>query len=246
MLKQALKSLIRLTPYRLTRARDANRFQAINECLISLAIRGFEPHKIIDGGANVGEFALHAASIFPQATIHLVEPQPACTGALSQLARDHRFHIHGVALGAEDGFIELAIDPAGVSTGAHILPEKSHPTNGARVQVQVARIDTLFASEIASEDRCLLKLDLQGWELEALKGAEQMLERTEVILCEVSFFAQAYEPSIEQLVQFLEARGYALYDIASIAARQRDNRAHQGDFVFARRDSPLMADTAWA
>lgn len=66
-----------------------------------------------------------------------------------------------------------------------------------------------------------------------------------MIPCEVSFFAQAYEPSIEALVRFLDERGFALYDIAALAARRRDNRAHQGDLLFVRRDSPLMADTAW-
>jgi hypothetical protein len=35
-------------------------------------------------------------------------------------------------------------------------------------------------------------------------------------------------------------------DIATLGARRLDNRAHQGDFLFVRRDSPLMADTAWS
>lgn len=246
MLKRTLKSIIRLTPYRVTRARDANRFQAIEECLVSLAKRGFSPQRIVDGGANVGDFARCAASIYPLAKIHLVEPQPACHEALAQLAQDRHYSLHAVALGAEDAFIDLAIDPAGVTTGAHVQPDDSSQNSAGCVQVPVARLDTLLAAEIVTEDRCLLKLDLQGWELAALKGAEHILDRIEVILTEVSFFAQAYEPSIETLVHFLDEHGFALYDIASLAARRRDNRAHQGDFVFVRRDSPLREDTAWA
>lgn len=245
MLKRTLKSILRLTPYRVTRARDANRFQAIEESLVSLASRGFNPRRIVDGGANVGDFARLAASIYPAAIIHLVEPQPACCGTLSQLARDDRYLLHSVALGAEDGFIDLAIDAAGITTGAHVMPSGKRYVDTESVQVPIARLDTVLAPEIAAKDRCLLKLDLQGWELEALKGAERILDRIEVILTEVSFFAQAYEPSIETLVHFLDDRSFALYDIASLAARRRDNRAHQGDFVFVRRDSPLMADTAW-
>ena len=245
MLKRVLKSILRHTPYRVIRARDANRFQAIEECLVSLAKRGFKPRRIVDGGANVGDFARLAAAIFPAATVHLVEPQPACHEALARLARDDRFRLHAVALGAENTFIDLAIDPAGVTTGAHVLPDANSQNSAGRVRVPVARLDTLLAAEIVTEDWCLLKLDLQGWELEALKGAEPILDRIEVILSEVSFFAQAYEPSIEALVYFLDERGFALYDIAAIAARRRDNRAHQGDFLFVRRDSPLMADTAW-
>ena len=70
--------------------------------------------------------------------------------------------------------------------------------------------------------------------------------QTEVILTEVSFFAQAYEPPISQIISFLDARNFELYDIAALAARSRDGRARQGDFLFVRRDSRLMADTRWS
>ena len=131
-----------------------------------------------------------------------------------------------------------------MSTGSDVL-RNDETSIGGRARVPVARLDTLLAAEIAKEDRCLLKLDLQGWELEALKGAAGILDRMEVILCEVSFYAQAYEPSIETLMHFLDKNDFALHDIAALAARPRDNRAHQGDFLFVRRNSPLMADTAW-
>lgn len=245
MLKSILKSIIRRTPYRVTRARDANRFQAIEECLVSLRRRGFRPRRIVDGGANIGDFAQCAGKIFAKAKIHLVDPQPACRNSLARLAQDQRFQLHTVALGAEDAFTDLAIDPAGVTTGAHVLPNAQTPSTSRHVRIAMARLDTLLESEITIEDRTLLKLDLQGWELEALKGAERTLKQIEVILTEVSFFAQAYEPPIETLVGFLDERGFALHDIAALAARRRDNRGHQGDFLFVRRDSPLMADTAW-
>jgi FkbM family methyltransferase len=245
MLKHTIKSILRHTPYRVIRACDGNRFQAIEESLVSLAKRGFKPRRIIDGGANVGDFAKLAAAMFPAATVHLVEPQPACRDALARLAQDNRFRLHAVALGADDAFIDFAIDPAGVTTGAHVLPDVESSFGAGHVRARAARLDSLLAAEIVPEDRCLLKLDLQGWELEALKGADGILDRIEVILCEVSFYAQAYEPSIEALVHFLDERDFSLYDIAALAARRRDNRARQGDFLFARRDSPLMSDTAW-
>ena len=98
------------------------------------------------------------------------------------LRENNRFRLHAVALGAEDASIDLAIDPAGVTTGAHVLPDAKLPIGVGHVRVPVARLDTLLAAEIVTEDRCLLKLDLQGWELEALKGADRILDRIEVIL----------------------------------------------------------------
>lgn len=171
MLRSALKSIIRRTPYRVVWARDANRFQAIEECLTSLARRGLEPRRIVDGGANVGAFARQAASIFTTATIDLVEPQPGCRDALVRLAQDKRFRFHAVALGAEDANVYLTVDPAGVTTGAHNF-QGDAPSDLSSVLVPVARLDTLLGSQIRNEDRTLLKLDLQGWELEALKGGK--------------------------------------------------------------------------
>lgn len=244
-LKDVLKRLISFTPYRIHRNWGTNRFQAIEETLIALKKNGFEASLIIDGGANDGSFSERMSRIFKKARFELFEPQPACVQNLEELAKDPRFHFHQTALGSRPGELFMVIDPCGnITGGAHVaLNATEASANIARVSV--CTLDQVLGSEVSQIDRAFLKLDLQGWELEALKGADHILDRIEVILSEVSFFAQAYEPSIEALIQFLDERGFALYDIAALAARRRDNRAHQGDFLFVRRDSSLMADTAW-
>jgi hypothetical protein len=65
------------------------------------------------------------------------------------------------------------------------------------------------------------------------------------VLTEVSFYAQAYEPTIAELVSFLDQNGFELHDVAALTARQRDNRLHQGDFLFVRKDSALAGDKRW-
>lgn len=246
MLKALAKSVIEMTPYRVVRARDANRFSAIPECLEALAGRGYRPRQIIDGGANVGAFARIAARTFPDSIVHLVEPQPHCQAALKALSKDPRFRLHPVALGAKNAVIKLAVDPDKITTGAHIVIGLDSPLGSTTIDVAAVRLDDLLRVGLVKDDRALLKLDLQGWELEALRGAEGVLDRIEVIIAELSFFAQAYEPSIEVLMGYVCDRGFALHDVAAISARPRDNRAHQCDLVFVRRDSSLMLDTAWA
>lgn len=200
---------------------------------------------VIDGGANVGDFARLARRVFGAETeIHLFEPQPACQPSLERLARDRRIHLHAVALGATNGEkLDLAIDPAGVTTGAHIAPSGGR---GPTVSVTVATLDAHFESRLESSDRVLLKLDLQGWELEALRGAAKSLPRIEAVLVEVSLYAQAYEPPISAVVGFLDAAGFELHDIASLSGRFRDNRARQADLLFVNRRSDLCSDTSWA
>lgn len=243
-MKQLIKQLISRTPYRITRSGALNRFDAAAEALASLRARGFHPTRIIDGGANIGAFARTAHRTFPSAAVDLIEPQPACSAILRAFSSSHGFTLHEVALVAPAAAgkpVALRISPDEVSTGAHIATEATAGT----VAVPTSTLDELLEGRIGANDRLLLKLDLQGYELEALRGAQRTLPVTEVILTEVSFFAQAFEPPIATLIGWLDDLDFSLYDIAALSGRARDGRARQGDFIFVRRSSALMRDGSW-
>ena len=237
-MKHLIKSLMEFTPYRIVRDYGANRFHAIEPCLRMMKARGFSPRIIVDGGAHVGSFSIAAQSIFPDAIFHLVEPQPACREPLRALCAERGFCFHEYALAERPGRVGLtaAAEP---STGVHVASAGENA-----VAVAAKTLDGLFGS-VTREDRALLKLDLQGYELHALQGGTAFLRSAEAILTEVSFYAQAYEPPIAALVSFLNGNGFELYDIATLAGRARDNRPRQGDFVFVREGSQLLQDSRW-
>ena len=247
-MKSLLKSFMARTPYQIIRRGHRNRFQAIDDALTSLSRRGFAPSRVIDAGANVGHFAAFALNLFREAIVDAIEPQPGCKGRLETL-RAHsggRLIVHPVALGApeQDGMmLRLAADMTSTSTGAHVVLEGSHDTG---LEVPCTTLDSLLTGILKPDDGALLKLDLQGYELHAMRGASATLVGCDVILTEVSFYAQAYEPPISELVAFLLAEGFELYDIVSLYARPRDDRPRQGDFIFVRSESALMADTSWS
>jgi len=237
------KRLMALTPYRLLRSAP-NRFDAIEHFLHHVAKTGYRPHRIIDGGAHLGLFARCARAAFPAAEIHMIEPQPACAAALEKLARQPGFHFHPVALTSERRIVRMAVGGDGPNTGAHIAWVEHQPR--ASVDVQGDTLDALFAPQDGPQAWTFLKLDLQGHELPALRGAARLLERVDLLLTEVSFFTQFDEPTIAGIVGFLNDAGFDLYDVVSIAGRGRDDRARQGDFVFARRNTPIWTDRSWA
>ena len=238
MIKRLIKSLMERTPYRIVRHYGANRFHAIEPCLELMRARGYAPKIIIDGGAHVGSFSLAAQSIFPEAMIHCIEPQPACRAPLRTLCAEKGFFFHECALAETPGRIDLTAT-AEPSTGVHVASGGE-----AAIAVAAETLDGLFGP-VTRDDRALLKLDLQGYELQALKGGTAFLRSAEAILTEVSFYAQAYEPPIAALVSFLNDNGFQLYDVASLAGRARDNRPRQGDFVFVREGSKLLEDARW-
>jgi FkbM family methyltransferase len=244
VVKELIRRIAATAGFRITRLRDANRFQAIPDCLSLLKERGYHPGIVIDGGANIGAFTQQAITLFPEAVFHLIEPQPACFGYLDALQKPGRIEVHKCALGHSAGTARLGISANNeVSTGAYVAADGWVPDHEAVVPVQP--LDAL-PLRLEAGSRALLKLDLQGFELEALRGATVSLRSVEVVLCEVSFYAQAYEPSVLAVMSFLDQHGFDIHDIAALVGRGRDNRAHQGDLVFVKRGSALMLDTSWA
>lgn len=244
-MRKFLKSALARTPYRIVRRSSLNRFQAIESSLQSLASRGFTPELVVDGGANTGEFTRTALLMFPRSIVHAIEPQPGCQAALQTLRSNHagRLVVHSVALcspGHEGGTLRMSTDTASISTGASV----SLTPHG--LEVPCFMLDHLLEPYSANCKSVFLKLDLQGFELHALSGAIKTLKNTDVVLTEVSFYAQAYEPKISALSAFLAGHGFELYDIASVYARPRDDRPRQGDFIFVRSNSKLAADRAWS
>jgi FkbM family methyltransferase len=239
-MKRFIKRLLAYTPYRIVRSKGANRFQAIDTALGGLKERGFSPAIIIDAGAHLGWFSVTAKKYFPAATCHLIEPQPACAASLKIFADDTGSRFHPFALADQPGIVRMSKSDL-PNTGAQV---KLSPDEGT-ITVPATTLDVLFDKNLSATDRTLLKMDLQGYELHALRGGEMVLPRIEVILTEVSFFRQAYEPSIVELATFLEAHDFELHDIASLMGRSRDNRLCQGDFIFVRKDSRLAQDNRW-
>jgi FkbM family methyltransferase len=241
--KEVVKRLISLTPFRIVR-NAPNRYQAIGYCLRHLGRLGYEPKRIIDGGAHLGWFALEASAVFPAAIVHLVDPQPACRAPLEALAAERGFFFHPYALSSEPGTASMVSNEAPNSGAVLVASPASY--SGQAADVDVASLDSLFSSVCKPADRTLLKLDLQGHELQALKGASRMLGSVEVALVEVSFIGQANEVTMPGVFDFFYRNGFDLFDIASLSGRPRDNRLREGDLVFVRRDSQISTDIAWA
>ncbi len=248
VIKDAIRTVFESAGFRITRLRPANRFQAMEEALGLLKGYGYDPRVIIDGGANVGTWTRMAHELFPLAHIHMVEPQPACQGKLQLLCETMpSVELHPVAL-TEPGVQRVRMaggGEVGGGTGAWIARPDEH--TAGEIMVPAATLDELFSSRITIDDRALLKLDLEHSEIPALNGAPALLEKIEVILTEVQFFAvnNNGREVFGDVLDYLRERGFDLYDIACLSQRPRDFRLRMGDVIFVRRGSQLLEDTGW-
>jgi len=225
----------------------ANRFDAMSDACTLLRQAGYRPATIIDGGANAGQFTRLVTTVFPDATIHMIEPQACYWPALERLARERgKSHLHRVAV-TEAGVARVRMHRGGSegSTGAFVVAD-GEPF-AADLEPDAVTLDQLFGSSVERNQRALLKLDIEGHELAALQGAVRLLGAVEVVLSEVRFFDINHigRPSFGDVAAFLTANGFQLYDFAMLGSRPRDKRLRLGDAIFVRRDSPLVADVGW-
>lgn len=80
-----------------------------------------------------------------------------------------------------------------------------------------------------------MKIDVQGYELEVLRGAEGLLERFATILVECSFVERyAGQPPAEEVIRYLAERGFRLAGVFSPAYNET-GQCLQADALFERR-----------
>jgi FkbM family methyltransferase len=190
----------------------------------------FRPGGIIDIGANIGDWARQASQIF-DCPIHMVEAQPALEPNLRSTGFPYTVTLLGPEYRASVPF-HLA------GTGSSALEELT-TFKKDRVDLPMQRLDDLG---IDLPGPMLLKLDVQGFELEVLKGASETLKRTEVILSEVSLLPyNKGAPLMHEVIAYLAERDFLPFDICGGWRRSSDEALAQIDMIFVRRDSDLRA-----
>ena len=204
---------------------------------------GLDFNAIIDGGANVGQFARAAHTCFPKASIFSFEPLPDIAEQLGSNLQDvPNFHIFQTALGAEDGEIDFYRHSYSQSSSARpmlhkedgLLAGKSEEVE--RLKIPVSRLDTALADH-SFPTPALLKLDVQGFELEALRGADAVLQQCDNVLLE-SVFDQQYEGEalLDEIWFYLHGKGYRFNQPVNFV-RSGSGRIAQMDVLFSRADA---------
>ena len=176
--------------------------------------------RVIDVGANSGQYGQAIRSMGYRGSIISIEPLPEAYRVLAQrAATDRDWRVMRLALGTSDSRAVLYV--AGNSYSSSLYPltathQRAAPDAAAvrEIEVDVRRLDGLGEDLIGTSIRPLLKLDTQGSELDILQGAGSTVGRFAGVHVELSL-AEMYAgaPGMRDVNDWLEAQGFVLAEI---------------------------------
>lgn len=158
---------------------------------------------VVDAGANIGGFSLPMAhKVGIAGKVHAFEPQPVLHHCLKQNAAINNLtqlipHIEG--LGETAGIIETAVPDY---DKANNLGAFSFHTVGDDLNIKVITLDSLNLPKIS-----FIKMDIEGMELSALKGAAKTIARDRPVM----YVENDKMDGASALIQWLQGQRYRLW-----------------------------------
>ena len=174
------------------------------------------PETIIDIGSNKGQFILLMEQIFPNKIVYSFEP------IIEMINKQKKFYkykknitFHNLALGSSICSKEFLITSRMDSSSFLKVVSNTNKSKNYNViekrDIKVSTLDEIFLNEKIPHP-ILIKMDVQGYELEVLKGAKNLLNKTDYLLLEVSE-NEMYQnqPTEKIIIEYLKDLNFEIF-----------------------------------
>ena len=220
----------------------------LSDHLLQTVLRRLDVNVVLDVGANRGQFGRNLRTLGYTGRIVSYEPVSANLDKLREAAEgDEDWLVEPMALGDVDATSDIH-----VSAGAGVLSSlldsnefgRKRFTNmrdemAARERIQVRRLDAVCGRAVAGIDhpRLYLKLDTQGYDLQALAGAGDRLRDVVAMQSEVSCIP-IYEgmPHLTQQIATYEEAGFASAGMFPVSWDHETLAVIEFDVLMVRRE----------
>lgn len=194
---------------------------------------------LVDVGANVGQFSLLFRMINPNAKIYAFEPLAHAAKKYNAIIGNQpSVTLHQHALGCASGTVNINVTARADSSSILYPAAQSKFFLGTHAVAQEQIIVRPLREALTIEDitkPSLLKIDVQGYELEVLRGSESVLTAFDWIYCEASFVElYAGQPLAHEVISWLADRGFNLASVNCSDPTVEKGRTIQADFLFRR------------
>lgn len=211
---------------------------------------GIRPRTVFDIGVGRGTPWLYDA--FPSAKLVLFEPVEQFRPFVERIAAERQADAMMVALGAQARRVTLRV-PKAIPTSASLLSrdvaferlerEASRSTDDRFCEVEMITLDSV-AERWAPP--YVLKIDVEGTELDVLRGARKALASTELVIMEMSVMTRFDgEASFADRIRFMDEAGFRLFDIPALSQTRTNGPLSFIDAAFVRKDRDLQLSHVW-
>lgn len=203
LLKDTLNYIPRLIGYELRKTR--NESQILNNLKLKT---------VLDIGSNNGQFATSIRMAYPHAEIHCFEPLPEAAANIQRIfSDDGKLTVHRTAVGERNGevtFYQNDFSPSSSILELGDLVKKNYPhvQKTHEIKVPITTLDAWAETQLLATP-ILLKLDVQGYEFQALQGSLKLLQQVSWVWTEVSF-CELYQGQalFNKITRKLEEHGF--------------------------------------
>jgi FkbM family methyltransferase len=227
IIKRIAKRLFGITGYKITRIDTPLR--SMDRALAHLS-KEVSAKTVIDIGVADGTPELYDAFPATKYQYLLVEADPTYEATLESIARELRAKHELAFCGEKSGTRVIHMYSDHRKTSAfNILREGSGKSEA--ISVPVSTLDEIVKKHNLQSGPFVLKIDVEGAELDVLAGANETLENTVAIIAEAAV-APKYDGGADfaSLVSAMHERGFRVYDIA--AGANQNGHLYQVDLIF--------------
>lgn len=223
------------------RLTDLQTRPALKGALQQLRSAGLRPATVLDVGAADGTPDLQA--VFRDVPQILFEPLHEYQDELEKLSKSYpKLDYILAGVGAEAGTLTINVYPELDSTS---LYHEDGVATSAR-EIPIVTLDDV-CHERNLTGPFLIKADVEGAELDVIRGASGILQQTACVILETTLFRfRQGAPQIDDVIAYMTGQGFVIYDIVGAAYRPLDGALARLDLVFVPDDSPLRADHRYA
>ena len=212
--------------------------------LLNVKNLGFEPLTVIDVGAGLGTFEIYEA--FPKSRYLLIEPIAENEPYLKKICQSlERADYIIAAASKEEGLVPLQVN---VSNFIHSYI--SDESEASSENFELRTIPAVTLDEVCRtrqlEGPYLIKVDVDGKELDVLAGSSQILQNTELVIVEVTLYVSARFDKMCAVINFMKEQGFVTYDIVDFSYRFSDLALSQVDLVFVKESGQLTKESRYA
>lgn len=203
---------------------------------------GFLPRSILDLGGNEGCWSEMVECLYKPKSIIIFEPQPNCLKGIRAKANALKvdWDVRQVAVGEGDGSLELHITEN--QTAASLLKPNSGSTpkefmvgTTEVLRVPVRSLDSMHTEGILNPC-ALVKMDIQGYEAQVLRGGKRYLQKSERLVIEVSL-RPIYEGQalIAEIIAICDDLGFRIEDMTEASRSWPESVLWQVDLWMTRK-----------